>query len=89
MQYVWDPVKRRSNLIKHGFDFAEAEVVFEGPTFTYEDDRYDYGEQRWVTLGFLKGLFVAIAHTETQSEIRIISMRGATKYEQSIFFENL
>ena len=65
------------------------EVVFEGPTFTYEDDRYNYAEQRWVTLGFLKGLFVAIAHTETQSEIRIISMRGGTKYEQSIFFENL
>ena len=52
MQYVWDPLKRRSNLIKQGFDFAEAEVVFEGPTFTYEDDRYAYGEQRWVTLGF-------------------------------------
>ena len=89
MQYVWDPLKRRSNLIKQGFDFAEAEVVFEGPTFTYEDDRYAYGEQRWVTLGFLKGLFVAIAHTEAQSEIRIISMRGGTKYAQSIFFENL
>jgi hypothetical protein len=57
MQYVWDPQKRRSNLVKHGFDFAEAEIVFEGPTFTYEDDRYDYGEQRWVTLGFLKGAF--------------------------------
>ena len=89
MQYVWDSLKRRPNLSKHGFDFADAKIFFEGPTFTYEDDRYDYGEQRWVTLGFLKGLFVAIAHTETQSEICIISMRGGTKYEQSIFFENL
>ncbi len=89
MRYIWDPGKRQSNLLKHGFDFGDAEIVFNGPTFTYEDDRYNYGEQRWITLGFLKGLFVAIAHTETQSEIRIISMRGGTKYEQSIFFENL
>ena len=58
MQYVWDSLKRRSNLSKHGFDFADANIVFEGPTFTYEDDRYDYGEQRWVTLGFLKGLLL-------------------------------
>ena len=89
MRYVWDPEERRSNLIKHGFDFADAEIVFAGPTFTYGDDRYSYGEQRWVTLGFSQGLFVAISHTETQSEIRIISMRRGTKHEQSIFFEHL
>ncbi|OUC16105.1 MAG: hypothetical protein B0A82_03310 [Alkalinema sp. CACIAM 70d] len=89
MQYVWDARKRQFNLVKHGLDFADAEIVFEGPTFTYEDDRYNYGEQRWITLGFLKGVLVAIAHTETPSEIRIISMRRGTKYEQSIFFENL
>lgn len=46
MQYVWDARKRQFNLVKHGLDFADAEIVFEGPTFTYEDDRYNYGEQR-------------------------------------------
>jgi uncharacterized protein len=89
MKYIWDTEKRQSNLIKHGLDCADAELVFERPTFTYEDNRYNYGEQRWITLGFLEGLFVAIAHTETPSEIRIISMRVGTKYEQVIFFENL
>jgi uncharacterized protein len=89
VRYTWDPQKRRSNIINHGFDFADAEYLFAGPTFTYEDDRYNYGEQRWVTLGFLRGQFVAIAHTETPLETRIISMRGGTKNEQAIFFENL
>jgi uncharacterized protein len=89
MQYVWDAVKRQSNLIKHGFDFVDAEEVFAGPTFTYEDDRNAYGEQRWITFGSLRGIIVVIAHTENLSEIRVISMRGATKREQSTFFQNL
>jgi uncharacterized DUF497 family protein len=39
------------NLKNRELDFAEAERVFAGPTFSFEDDREDYGEQRWVTLG--------------------------------------
>ena len=34
-----DEVKRKSNLKKHGLDFAEAELVFGGLTASYEDDR--------------------------------------------------
>lgn len=70
-------------------DFAEAEMVFAGPTFTFEDDRDDYGEQRWVTLGMLRTKVVVIVHTETADEIRIISMREANRNEQRLFFSNL
>lgn len=59
-----------------------------GPTFTFEDDRKDYGEQRWVTLGLLQEKVVVIVHTESESEIRIISMREADKDEQLLFFSN-
>jgi len=52
MHFSWDEGKRESNLKDHGFDFVDAEKVFEGPTFIYEDDRFEYGEQRFVTLGF-------------------------------------
>lgn len=65
------------------------EKVFEGPTFTYEDDRIDYGERRFVTLGFLGRVVVSIVHTETQDEIRVISCRKATTKEQAILFQNL
>ena len=54
MRYTWDNFKRQKNLKKWGLDFAEAEKVFAGPTFTFEDNRIDYGEQRWVTLGLLE-----------------------------------
>jgi len=63
--------------------------VFEGSTFTFEDDRFDYGEVRYVTLGFLQGIPVSIVHTETDELIRVISFRKATKKEYAILLENL
>lgn len=87
--YTWHEPKRQINLNRHGLDFAEAGKVFAGPIFTFENDRGDYGEQRWVTIGLLGVNVVVIVHTETEKEIRIISMRKATKNEQIIFFKNL
>jgi len=89
MHFSWDEEKREANLEAHGFDFVDAERVFEGPTFTYEDDRFEYEEQRFVTLGFLNGVVVSIVHTETEDEIRVISFRKATTKEEIILFESL
>ena len=89
MRFTWQEPKRRANLTKHGVDFADAERVFAGPTFTFEDGREDYSEQRWVTLGLLGEQVMVIVHTETDYEIRVISMRKADKDEQLLFFTNL
>ena len=89
MRFTWREPKRRINLSKHGVDFTDAERVFAGPTFTFEDDREDYGEQRWVTLGLLGEQVMVIVHTETEDEIHIISMRKADKDEQLLFSTNL
>ncbi|MDB9527190.1 BrnT family toxin [Oscillatoria sp. CS-180] len=89
MQFIWDENKRQSNIAKHGFDFVDVSQVFEGPTLTFEDDRFAYGECRFVTLGLLQGRIIVIAHTESQDEVRVISMREGTKREQLIFFKSL
>lgn len=89
MRFTWSEAKRRANLTTHGLDFLDAPGVFEGPTFTFEDDRFDYGERRFVTLGFLNGVPVSIVHTETRDRIRIISFRKATKKERAILLKNL
>jgi hypothetical protein len=88
MRFSWHERKRQATLHKRGLDFAEAEQVFMGPTFTFEDDRKDYGEERWVTLGLLREKVIVIVHTESEDEIRIISMREADKDEQLLFFSN-
>ena len=86
---TWSERKRRLNLKKHGFDFVDAEEVFQGVTYTYEDDRFRYGEQRFVTLGLLRGNVVSLVHTEEGDHIHVISMRKATRRETAILFENL
>lgn len=89
MRFTWHELKRRANLNKHRVDFADVEHVFAGPTFTFEDDREDYGEQRWVTLGLLGDKVVVTVHTESQDEIRVISMREADNDERYLFSNNL
>lgn len=89
MRFSWDEEKRRSNLKDHGLDFVDAPRVFEGPTFTFEDDRFAYGEQRFVTLGFLADIAVSLVHTETPSRIHVISFRKATRHEEILLLQNL
>ena len=89
MRFTWDEPKRTRNLKDHGLDFADAQRVFEGPTYSYEDGRFHYDEQRFVTLGLLEGIPVSIVHTESKSRIHIISFRKATRRETNILFENL
>lgn len=89
MKVVWDEAKRSANLRKHGFDFADAELVFAGITYTIEDRRFDYSEQRFITLGMLRDTVVVIAHTETRATLRIISMRKATRNEQILYIQSI
>jgi uncharacterized protein len=86
MHFTWSERKRASNIKDHGIDFVDAASVFRGITFTFEDDRFDYSEQRFITLGLLKGAPVSIAHTENEHEIRIISFRKATRREADVFY---
>jgi uncharacterized DUF497 family protein len=89
MRFAWSESKRQSNLLDHGLDFVDASRVFEGLTYTFEDARFNYGEERFVTLGLLDGMVVSIVHTETLRSIRVISFRKATKHEQAIFFNSI
>ena len=87
--YEWDETKQRVNLSKHGLSFEDAALVFAGPCLTFEDKRYDYDEDRYLTLGLLAGRVVVIAHTPRGQDTRIISMRKANSREQKIYQERL
>jgi uncharacterized DUF497 family protein len=90
VRYSFDPVKQELNFKKHGLDLADAPQVIEsGDTVTFEDRRFAYGEERFVTLGPLGDVLVMIVTAETENHIRIISMRKADRHEQSIYRENL
>ena len=87
--FTWSETKRAANVKAHGLDFADAVGVFEGVTFTFEDDRFSYGEQRFVTLGLLAGIPVSVAHTESEYEIRVISFLSAIKRESQTYYDEI
>lgn len=89
MEFEWDESKWSSNIRKHGIDFLNIPDVFTRSILTIEDDRFDYGEERFVTFGLLQGQVVAVVHTESEGCIRIISARKASKYEQETYLEQI
>ena len=89
MRYEWDEEKNRGNFTKHGLRFEDAEQVFSGPCVTFVDERFEYGEERLVTLGLLAGRLVVLAHAPRGEGTRVISMRKGNRREQEIYQERL
>ena len=87
MKFEWDEAKRQANIHRHGLDFLDVIRVFEGQTLSFEDERFEYGEQRFITIGFLGIRVILVVNAFIENDtIRIISARKATKHEQKRFF---
>lgn len=82
MEISFDPVKRALTLADRGLDFADAGALFEEPSFTQADDRFDYPEPRFITIGYLRDRLCMAAWTPTPTGIRVISMRKCNEREQ-------
>ena len=89
MRITFDPAKRVETLRTRGLDFADAAVVFEGPVFTFPDERFDYPEERYITAGLLAGRMVIVVWTPTEDGRRVISMRKANDREQARYSHRL
>lgn len=81
MRITYDEAKRAKTLEERGLDFRRAAEVFSGRTLTRPDDRFDYGEDRFVTAGWLDERIVLLVWTPRGSARRIISMRKANERE--------
>lgn len=64
---------------------ARAGEVLSGATLTVEDDRQDYGEERYITIGFLDEVMVVLVWTPRDGTHRIISMRKANERERALY----
>ena len=67
-----------------GLNMARAADVLAGATLTVEDDRQDYGEARFITIGFLDAATVVLVWTPRDDACRIISMRKANERERRL-----
>jgi uncharacterized DUF497 family protein len=85
MKIEFDPSKRKATLEARGLDMADAGDVFDGKHMTFPDIRFEYGEDRFITVGYLAGRMVVLAWTLRGENRRIISMRKANEREQKKF----
>lgn len=89
MAVTFDDEKRALTLQHRGLDFAHADQLFSGATLTLLDDRMDYGEIRYQTVGRLGGDVVMVVWTPRDESRRIISMRKCNVRERKIYEEQL
>jgi uncharacterized protein len=80
--FEWDEIKNQINIRKHGIDFQDAIDVFNHPLLTALDQREDYGEDRWVAMGWHASIVGIVVYVErVEDVVRIISARKATRRE--------
>lgn len=80
-QFEWDEAKRLANLDRHGFDFRDAALVFDGPRLVAMAKTVA-GEERFVLVGRLRDRYVRVIYTLRGGAIRVISMHGARDDER-------
>jgi uncharacterized protein len=90
MPFAWDPEKAAENVGKHGVAFEEALTVFADPlSKTLLDPEHSEGEERYLEVGYSsQGRLLIVSYTERQEQIRIISVRLATRKERQHYEEN-
>ena len=88
--YEWDDDKNRQNVEKHGIDFETAKRIFDSPIVSRRDERKDYNEIRYVSIGIIDQVaIIVVVHTNRQDRIRLISARPASRRERRIYYEQI
>jgi hypothetical protein len=90
IEFAWDRRKARSNLLKHGVSFEDAQTVFLDDSARLVDDPdHSDDEDRFLLLGYsLQAHCLLVSHCYRQSDsvIRLISARRATLHEQEVYW---
>lgn len=91
MKIEFDPVKDAINRKKHGVSLAAAAVFDWDTALEREDDRFDYGETRFVAIGLIENRLHVMVFAEGTEEdtVRVISLRPAEKFEARFYYDQV
>lgn len=88
-EFEWDEDKDAANIVKHGYSFEQAKLIFEGDIYTVKDPR-PYAETRWISVGFLDAkIILFVVYTWRGHRKRIISAREAEAHEARKFLDKV
>jgi uncharacterized DUF497 family protein len=82
MEFEWDEAKSVKNQNDRGLSFADAAMMFDGPTLETTDSRRAYGEIRVKAIGQVDEHTCVVIYTDRQGVRRIISARRANRKER-------
>jgi uncharacterized protein len=84
----FDPAKDDINRVKHGISLADATRFDWDTALEREDDRFDYGEVRFVAIGLIDVRLYVMVFTEGSDDaaMRVISLRPAEKHETRFYY---
>jgi uncharacterized protein len=90
MTYEWDHPKDIQNRRRHKLSLADGIPALEDPyAESWIDERFDYGEERIITLGRSPAGILLVVTCEIAADLtRIISVRRAEKYEEERYYKN-
>lgn len=80
VQFEYDLVKNKTNKIKHGIDFKEAQKLCNDP-FRLEIETKSDSESRFIIIGKIEDKYWSAIITYRNNTIRIISVRRAKNKE--------
>jgi len=86
-EFEWDVSKNTSNIAKHGIDFDDAIEIFDANYFEYPSPRNE--EVRYVAVGEMQGIVIAVVYTLRSEVYRIISARRARANEERDYYKAL
>lgn len=93
LYFGWDENKNRLNLKKHGITFEEASTVFfDDNAILFDDPAHSVEEDRFILLGMsetAKLCVVCHCYRESDTVIRIISARQATRREENRYVKGI
>ncbi len=84
VEFEWDEDKRLANIEKHGLDFADADLLFDGRPVSTTTSSCD-DEERYVATAIQLERFVTLVWTQRGEKVRIISMRRTRDAEKRAY----
>ncbi len=88
MEIEFDPAKDERNIAKHGISLQAAEGFDWDTAFEREDDRFDYGEVRFVAIGLIGDRLHVLAFTDGSHDdaVRAIRLHPAEQHEARFYY---
>jgi uncharacterized protein len=86
VEFSWDDKKDRANQRKHGISFSLASLVFSDENRMEQVDENSLDEERLITIGLIDGQEIVVVYTMRDGITRLISARGADRYEREDYW---